>query len=172
MNAAARQSALDAFRHQCKHQGLACTFQRQVIYEAILDSPSHPTPELIFEQVRARIPAVSLGTVYKNIHTFLESGLLKEVSLHHGTLRLEANLSPHHHVVCSRCKSIVDVDADAAMWSTKKWRPPVPKGFQVERLHLEIVGICGSCAAVRSSKQQSRGAAVRAVPPTIRPRKK
>ena len=52
-----RKQALDDFRRRCKEQGLAFTFQRQVIYEAVVDSREHPTPELIYEQVRQRIPS-------------------------------------------------------------------------------------------------------------------
>ena len=69
--------------------------------------------ELIYEQVRQRIPSISLGTVYKNVKTFLDSGVLKEVTLHHGSLRLESNMTPHHHLVCSSCKAIFDIEESA-----------------------------------------------------------
>ena len=59
-----RKQALEDFRRRCKEQGFAFTFQRQVIYEAVVDSRDHPTPELIYEQVRKRIPSISLGTIY------------------------------------------------------------------------------------------------------------
>ena len=61
----------------------------------------------------ARRAEVSLGTVYKNLNTFLESGLLKEVTLHHGSLRMEANMTPHHHAVCSSCRAIFDIEYTA-----------------------------------------------------------
>src|SRR5689334_769788 len=99
-----RSKALDAFRQRCREGRLAFTFQRQVIFEAVIDSHTHPTPEAIYEQVRQRIPSISLATVYKNVKMFLDSGVLKQVTLHHGSLRLESNLTPHHHLVCSSCK--------------------------------------------------------------------
>jgi hypothetical protein len=39
-----------------------------VIYKALVFTDCHPTPEAIYEQVKRGIPAISLGTVYKNIH--------------------------------------------------------------------------------------------------------
>ena len=108
-----RTRALDEFRHSCKKQGLAFTFQRQVIYEAVVDSREHPTPERIYEQVRQRIPSISLATIYKNVKTFVDSGVLREVTLHHGSLRLESNMAPHHHLVCSSCKAIFDIEESA-----------------------------------------------------------
>ena len=138
-----RAQALRDFRQRCKSQGLAFTFQRQVIYEAVLDSHDHPTPELIYEQVRQRIPSISLGTVYKNIRTFLDSGVLKEVTLHHGSLRLESNMTSHHHLVCSSCKAIFDVEESAV--APVQLKTNVPAGFSIKECRVEFVGLCKSC---------------------------
>ena len=149
----AREFALSDMRRRCKEQGLAFTFQRRVIYEAVLDSRQHPTPEHIYEQVRGRIPSISLGTVYKNVKTFLDTGLLREVSLHHGSLRLEANMTPHHHLVCSRCKAIFDLDEDQV--APVRLKGSLPKGFEPRRFSVEIVGVCASCGASSSSKTKN-----------------
>src|SRR5512140_643626 len=101
------------FRELCRAHGLAMTHQRQVIYETLISMPGHPSPEEVFDRVRKKIPAISLATVYKTIHTFVDSGILNEVSLHHGSLRVDHNMVPHHHFVCKECKSILDVDESA-----------------------------------------------------------
>jgi Fur family transcriptional regulator, peroxide stress response regulator len=145
----ARERALEDFRRRCKERGLAFTFQRQVIYEAVVDSREHPTPELIYEQVRQRIPSISLGTVYKNVKTFLDSGVLKEVTLHHGSLRLEANMTPHHHVVCSSCRAIYDID-QAAVEPVQYSTSELPLGFSIQGCRVEFVGICQACLATRT----------------------
>ena len=127
-----RTQALDGFRRRCKEQGLAFTFQRQVIYEAIVDSRGHPTPEVIYEQVTQRIPSISLGTVYKNVKTFLDSGVVKEVTLHHGSLRLESNMTPHHHLVCSSCKAIFDIE-ESAVEPVQLPKTLLPAGFSIKQ---------------------------------------
>ena len=137
---------LDEFRSRCKEQGLAFTHQRQVIYEAIVDSREHPTPELIYEQVRLRIPSISLGTIYKNVKTFLDSGVLKEVTLHHGSLRLESNMTPHHHLVCSSCKAIFDIE-ESAVEPVQLPKAGLPEGFSIRQCRVEYVGVCRSCQA-------------------------
>lgn len=139
-----RAQALDDFRRRCKEKSLAFTFQRQVIYEAVADSHAHPTPELIYEQVRQRIPSISLGTIYKNVKTFLDSGLLKEVTLHHGSLRLESNLAPHHHLVCSSCKAIFDIE-ESAVEPVQLPKTELPAGFSIKQCRMEFVGVCNSC---------------------------
>ena len=137
-----------AFRDHCRAAGLACTHQREIIFRAVREMRTHPSPEAIYERVRRDIPSISLGTVYKNIRTFVDAGLLREVSPHHGTLRLETHLDPHHHLVCSRCKAIVDIDQDAV--EPVHWRRKPPAGCRVERYMVEFHGLCPACAAVSS----------------------
>ncbi|MEO8131267.1 MAG: Fur family transcriptional regulator [Bryobacteraceae bacterium] len=149
-----RAQALDDFRRRCKERGLAFTFQRQVIYEAVVDSREHPTPELIYEQVKQRIPCISLGTVYKNVKTFLDFGVLKEVTLHHGSLRLESNMSPHHHLVCSSCKAIFDIE-QAAVDPVQLPTRDLPPGFSIRQCRVEFVGECKTCQAARRKKSKA-----------------
>jgi Fe2+ or Zn2+ uptake regulation protein len=132
------------FRNICNQYGLAATYQRQVIYETVMSLPGHPSTEAIFEKVRERIPSISLATVYKNVRTFLDSGVFQEVSFHHGSLRVETNRRPHHHLICMRCKSIADLDAGEIEPVRLKGR--VPRGFQVQRLAVDVLGICESCS--------------------------
>src|SRR3954466_6748687 len=139
-----RARALEDFRRRCKEQGLAFTFQRQVIYEAVVDSRGHPTPEMIYEQVRQRIPSISLGTIYKNVKTFLDSGVLREVTLHHGSLRLESNMTPHHHLVCSSCRAIFDIE-ESAVEPVPLPKTELPAGFSIRECRVEFVGVCKSC---------------------------
>jgi Fur family peroxide stress response transcriptional regulator len=135
---------MELFRQRCQHLGLACTHQRQVIYRALAASDSHPTPEAVYDQVKREIPAISLGTVYKNIRTFTEAGLLREVNVLHDSLRLDANLGNHHHLVCTRCKRVADVpDRDLA---PVRLRNSLPDGFQLERCTVELLGICADCS--------------------------
>ncbi len=133
------------FRELCRRHGLAATHQRQVIYETVMSLPGHPSTEAVYERVRQKIPAISLATVYKNIRVFLDSGVFQEVSLHHGSLRVEPNLRPHHHVVCVRCKSITDLD-DTELEPVRLKRK-LPRGFEVRRFAVDVLGICSACSA-------------------------
>ncbi|HEY5330787.1 MAG TPA: transcriptional repressor [Acidobacteriaceae bacterium] len=132
-----------SFRELCAEHGLAATHQRQVLYEVMQTMPGHPSPEEVYARVKKRIPAISLATVYKNIHLFVERGVLKEVSMHHGSLRVERNSHLHHHMVCSHCKAITDIEE-----KDLGPLPPLqrlPGGFQAERYAIDIIGICAAC---------------------------
>src|ERR1043166_9508306 len=102
----------EQFRELAAQYGLTVTHQRQVVYEAVIASHGHYSPEDIYASVRRRIPSISLATVYNNLRLFIACGLLREVTPHSSTLRVDGNLEPHHHLVCSRCKMVQDIDAD------------------------------------------------------------
>ena len=134
--------SLQQFRKLCRQKGLPFTPQRQAIYATLMAMHGHPSPEEVYLRVRRKLPSISLATVYKNIHTFVESGVLREASLHHGPLRLEVNESPHHHLVCTRCKSITDIgESEFAPLRLKKR----PRGFHTERFAVEVLGVCAKC---------------------------
>ncbi len=122
------------------------THQRQVLFETMQRMPGHPSPEEVYASVKERIPSISLATVYKNIHLFVESGVLRELSMHHGTLRVEMNDRPHHHLVCSVCKHVMDVEDDElGMAGGLSASSRLPNGFMVERLSLDVIGVCPDC---------------------------
>lgn len=139
------EQRMEWFRDRCVSAGLPCTHQRQVLYRALLQAEDHPSPEMLFDRVRMDIPSISLGTVYRNIRTFLDSGLIGEVSLHHGSLRLEANNEPHHHFVCTQCRTMFDLPTEGL--DEIQLRRPLPKGFRVNRFHVEAQGLCAACAS-------------------------
>jgi Fur family peroxide stress response transcriptional regulator len=109
----------------------------------------HPSPEEVFAAVKQRIPSISLATVYKNIHLFVESGVFRELSIHHGTLRVEMNKHPHHHMVCSICKKVADLPDDELTLQTSQ--TVLPGGFLIERISVDVIGICPDCQRLLSA---------------------
>jgi Fur family peroxide stress response transcriptional regulator len=150
MSPAARlKSRMEFFQRRCAECGLANTHQRQVLYRALADSDEHPSPEALYDRVKSQIPSISLGTVYRNIKIFTSCGLLEEVTPLHESSRLDPNLSVHHHLVCRRCQSIIDIPKEDI--EPIRIHKGFPAGFQVER--YEILGICSRCAAQDSARR-------------------
>lgn len=147
MKAAQQSYSVEDLRERCRQAGLSLTHQRLVIYEELMKMGDHPAPEEVFEQVRKKIPSLSLATVYNNIKTFVEHGLLQELSVHHGSLRLENNLHPHHHLVCTNCKAIEDLDE--ADFEPIRLKKSPPKGFAVHRFSVDVLGLCKRCSSAK-----------------------
>ena len=141
------------FRDVCARHGIAVTHQRQVLYEVMRGMKGHPSPEEVYARVKLEIPAISLATVYKNIHLFVESGVLRRVSMHHGSQRVEMNAEEHHHLVCSRCKAISDVDLEEIGGSVGlPGSMRLPGGFLVERFAVDVIGVCRRCQDAREGQ--------------------
>ena len=136
------------FESLCREHNLAATHQRRIIFHAVTAAPGHYSPEQVYAAVRVQIPSISLATVYNNLRTFVETGILREVSPHHGSLRVDPNLHPHHHLVCRRCKSITDIDAKF-VGPVHVRRPPA--GFNIEHVSVDFVGLCSQCASPAKS---------------------
>ncbi|RRA48685.1 Fur family transcriptional regulator [Acidipila sp. EB88] len=136
-------SEANQFRKVCEQAGLAVTHQRQVIYDVLCSVEGHPSPEEVYARVKRRIPSISLATVYKNLHLFIDSGIFKQVSLHHGSMRVETNHSRHYHLLCTHCKTIHDIDPELLGLSATPTE--LPGGFVVERLAVDVLGICKDC---------------------------
>ncbi len=132
-----------SFRELCQKNGIAVTQQRRVLYGVMKTMHGHPSPEEVYVEVKKKVPSISLATVYKNIHLFVESGVFREVSMHHGSLRVEMNDEVHHHMVCSRCKEISDIGEQELGLLAKK--ETLPGGFLVERYSVDVIGVCSKC---------------------------
>lgn len=131
------------FRQLCAEHGIAMTHQRQVLYEVMQGMEGHPSPEEVYDHVKEKVPAISLATVYKNIHLFVESGIFRKMSLHHGSVRVEMNHEDHHHMVCSKCKMITDIGEHELGLAPTRRR--LADGFLVERYSVDVIGLCSNC---------------------------
>jgi Fur family transcriptional regulator, peroxide stress response regulator len=138
-----RQASSSTFRQLCAEHGIAMTHQRQVLYEVMQGMEGHPSPEEVYARVKKKVPSISMATVYKNIHLFVESGVFRKMSLHHGSLRVEMNDQLHHHLVCSKCKEISDIGEKELGLVSKRSR--LPGGFLVERYAVDVIGLCAKC---------------------------
>ena len=139
------EARMGDFVRRCKEAGLATTHQRSVIYRVLVESRDHPSPELVYERGSREIPEISRATVYKNIRTFVDAGLLREVSELHQTNRLDANLERHHHLICTRCMRVVDFHDDRL--DDVRASQPEPDGFEVTEYRVEARGLCPACRA-------------------------
>jgi Fur family peroxide stress response transcriptional regulator len=141
-------AALDArvqdMAARCREQGLAVTPQRLTVFRALLESHDHPTPEMLYERVKVALPSLSMATVYKVLDALGALGVVREVAVVNDCRRFDANLERHHHLVCTRCKSVVDF-YDERLDAVRPTRSV--RGFKAQEVSVQILGLCRACAA-------------------------
>ena len=89
---------------------------------------------------------MSLATVYKNILLIKSLGEVLELGFPDGSNRYDGNKPiPHPHVICIKCKKIVDPDLD----SLDKMQKEVASEthFKILNHRLDFFGICSNCMA-------------------------
>jgi Fur family peroxide stress response transcriptional regulator len=100
--------------------------------------------ERIYEQVKAEFPTTSLATVYKTVTVLKRLNEIIELGFPDGSNRYDGNNPfPHPHMICTKCKEIMDPD----LTSLKELTEEVSKktGYQVLFHRLDFFGICPNC---------------------------
>ncbi|MBA3556485.1 MAG: transcriptional repressor, partial [Gemmatimonadales bacterium] len=106
----ANELKIAEFAERCREHGLSVTHQRLAIYEALLETrTTHPSAETLYKRVRRRYPTVSVNTIYKNLETLEEMGVVQKVNILHTGVRYDMPEQPHHHFICRQCETIIDV---------------------------------------------------------------
>jgi Fur family peroxide stress response transcriptional regulator len=133
---------LERFADACRERGTPVTHQRLAIFRALLESASHPDAEALHKGLRRSYPTLALGTVYKTLDMLQSMGLANAVSSPGPTRRFDGNRHPHHHLWCTRCRRLTDVELDALA------DLPLPAGidFQVTDVTIQFNGLCADCS--------------------------
>ena len=71
--------------------------------------------------------------------------MLREVSPHAATLRVDGDELLDHHLVCSRCKSVQDIEGEFIDF--KQLSRQLPDGFDLTQPLIEVFGLCRRCSA-------------------------
>ncbi|PJA29642.1 MAG: transcriptional repressor [candidate division Zixibacteria bacterium CG_4_9_14_3_um_filter_46_8] len=125
-----------------KEEGYRMTRQRAVVLEELAKCYDHPRADEIYQIVRRRLPKISFGTVYRNLKTLKELGLIKELNYGKKFSRFEANIEGHHHFVCLLCGRVYDISIEPAENMCKRIAEDI--GFVVEDYRLEFYGFCNA----------------------------
>ncbi len=118
-----------------KNSGLKVTPQRISVLR-ILDRHTHPTIDELYEEVLKESPSVSLATVYKNLNTLKDEGLVVEVNMVNQKPRYDIYEHPHIHVVCEKCGRVKDVSYEDAKLDEYRQNLERKLGNIVERLNI------------------------------------
>ena len=100
--------------------------------------------ETIYEKVRSTFPTTSLATIYKTVSLLKEMNEVLELGFADGSNRYDGHKPfPHPHVICTKCKKIIDPDLSSLKDMTKE--VAAETGFEIVTHRLDFFGICPEC---------------------------
>ena len=159
------QEALEFGLERMTQAGLKKT-QPRLSLIALLTSLEQPaSAEELHRQLSQTSAPSDLATVYRNLHTFCDLGLIEKLNFSDGSFRYEwrglerrsepshhrasagpnasqAQLSHHHHVICTSCKKIEPV---SLCWSGPEEESLRAKGYREISHRLEFFALCPNC---------------------------
>lgn len=119
------------------------TRQRRLILEELRKVKTHPAADSIFKLVRKRIPAISFGTVYRNLNLLRDQGEILELSCGRYSCRYDGSTHNHYHFLCLKCKNVFDIDAPVLEYLDIKVSEN--SGFTVKYHRIDFYGYCKDC---------------------------
>lgn len=87
-----------------------------------------------------------LATVYRTVTTLVDQGVLHALTLESGVTTYGLATDPHHHAVCTRCRSIIEVPAGRLTSALEQ--ASAGSSFTLsDRAGLTLHGLCPQCQA-------------------------
>ena len=133
-----------------RRHGLKVTRQRQCIFEILYANPAHSTAEAIYVIAKRRMPSISLKTAYEILHSLAALGQIHQIDLGTGSTHFDTDIHHHHHLVCSTCGRIENIDLDLGLLaSTAAER----HGFTLSHTEVIFRGLCRDYVARDSGSE-------------------
>ena len=127
-----------------KTKELKATPQRISVLKE-LGKKMHPTIDDLYDALRKENPSMSLATVYKNLATLKEKGVVIEVNTTEGKMRYDIYSKPHIHLICHQCGAIEDVDYDQSLFEYQTVLEQM-KNVKINRMDvIASVEACSLC---------------------------
>ncbi len=123
---------------------LRFTAPRLAVLDAIEHEGRHQDAESIFAAARGRLVSLSRQAVYDNLNALVAAGIVRRIEPAGRPALYETRVGDnHHHLVCRRCQTIVDVDC--AVGVSPCLQPSESHGFVIDEAEVVYWGLCPSC---------------------------
>lgn len=117
--------------------------QREAILSNLKSRYDHPTAEMVYQDIKQKIPNISLATVYRNLNQLADAGIIARLYCNGKTDHFDATTTPHYHFLCKCCGTVRDMEMQplpALVEAAKKH-----SAFSIDEATVLFSGICDMC---------------------------
>jgi Fe2+ or Zn2+ uptake regulation protein len=134
------------FDSALREAGLRATAGRVAVLEA-MESMAHTDAERVYRAVSDVLPTTSIQSVHNILADLTTAGLLRRIEPAGSAALYERRIGDnHHHIVCTECGAIGDVDC--VVGDAPCLTPSSAGGFTVKTAEVTFWGLCPSCQNV------------------------
>jgi Fur family ferric uptake transcriptional regulator len=128
-----------------RSRGKRLTRQRRLVWDVLVaEGDEHLSAEAIVERVQAMMPGLHVATVYRNLETLVDEGLVRRTNLGRDRAYYEpAREHRHHHIVCERCGTVAHLHDDVL--GKLPARIEAATGFELGDAEVTFFGTCSRC---------------------------
>lgn len=128
-----------------RQAGLRVTAPRTAVLRALETHP-HADADEVFRAIAGDLPGTSLQAVYVVLGALTDAGLLRRIEPAGSPARYERRTGDnHHHVVCTRCGAVDDVDC--VHGEAPCLTPSSTGGYAITTAEVTFWGLCPACQA-------------------------
>jgi Fur family peroxide stress response transcriptional regulator len=136
-----------------KHNGMRLTPQRIAICKVLCRTNFHPTAAMIYGQVKAQYPSLSLMTVYNTLNTLVNLGVVNQLGgVGDDQVHYDGNIAPHINLACIACHKIVDIPSPQI--SNLGNDISTNSGYMLLGARLMYYGLCPNCLQQSTSSKK------------------
>ena len=143
-----RHQPLPHLTERLRRKSRKVTGPRQALLELLRKQPHPMSSKEMFDALPKNL--CDLATVYRSLRLLEQMGMVKRFDFGDGTARFElleeGDDGHHHHLVCTRCAEIIELD-ECSMTESEE-RIAARNGFKSVTHKLEFFGICPACQGV------------------------
>ena len=118
------------------------TPQRKLILEYLINHHTHPSVEMIYNDLKDNVDNISMATVYNTLKLFVDYNLVIELKNGDGSTHFDYFGHPHYHVVCDNCGKITAVFDEPFSAINKDLQAMTREktGYLVDGCHVDVHG--------------------------------
>jgi Fur family ferric uptake transcriptional regulator len=147
---------LDEAIEAVRRTGLRLTAARRLVLEALLAAREPISAEDIADGLGGRMTQSDIASVYRNLETLGELGLVRHFHAGHGPGRyVLEGMGDREYLACESCGALESVDPAALDGVRAAVRDL--SGFEARFSHFPIVGLCARCARQRKRRSATTG---------------
>jgi Fe2+ or Zn2+ uptake regulation protein len=121
-------------------KGIKPSLHRLKILDYLFSHRTHPTVDMIYQDIHKDIPTLSKTTIYNTLKTFVENDIVQAITIEDNEVRFDACVESHAHLKCVKCNSLYDIDMESTIFTMDR-----VEGHLILQTHVYFKGICSTC---------------------------
>lgn len=137
-------NAVSPLAQVLRDAGYRLTSQRLAICGLLEETQSHPTAQMIYEQLSSQYKSLSLATVYNTLDALVALGAINALgTAGDEAVHYDADTEPHVNLACISCHRVIDLPSEFIHALDREIAEK--SGYRLLGTRVLYYGLCPQC---------------------------